>query len=110
MLKFHNKVVDWVRDKHPALKGPALFKEARRIVTWHYQWIVLFDFVERLTEPGLVTRIKREGRRFYRFRERPYMPAEFAAGAYRLGHSMVRETYSHNRVFNPEEGALATAP
>ncbi len=107
MLKFHNKVVDWFRDKQPALKGPALFKEARRIVTWHYQWIVLFDFVERLTEPGLVTRIKREGRRFYRFRERPYMPAEFAAGAYRLGHSMVRETYSHNRVFNPEEGALA---
>jgi hypothetical protein len=33
------------------------------------------------------------------------MPAEFAAAAYRLGHSMVRENYSHNRVFRP--GGLA---
>jgi hypothetical protein len=110
MLKFHNKVVeDWLAKRQPGLKGAALFKEARRIVTWHYQWIVLFDFVEKLTEPGLVRKIKREGRRFYRFRERPYMPAEFAAAAYRLGHSMVRETYSHNRVFNPGPNALANA-
>jgi hypothetical protein len=104
-LKFHNKVVDMLQQTKPALTGNALFAEARRIVTWHYQWIVLFDFVERLTEPGLVRRIKQEGRRFYRFRSRPYMPAEFAAAAYRLGHSMVRQAYSHNRVFRA--GGLA---
>jgi hypothetical protein len=104
-LKFHNKVVDMLMATQPALTGSALFDEARRIVTWHYQWIVLFDFVERLTEPGLVKRIKNAGRRFYRFRSRPYMPAEFAAAAYRLGHSMVRERYSHNRVFR--DGGLA---
>lgn len=90
MLKFHNKVVDGLQASQPGLKGMALFHEARRIVTWHYQWIVLFDFVERLTEPGLVRRIKHDGRRFYRFRSRPFMPAEFATAAYRLGHSMVR--------------------
>jgi hypothetical protein len=104
-LKFHNKVVDLLMAAQPALTGSALFAEARRIVTWHYQWIVLFDFVERLTEPGLVKKIKQQGRRFYRFRSRPYMPAEFAAAAYRLGHSMVRERYSHNRVFR--EGGVA---
>jgi hypothetical protein len=27
------------------------------------------------------------------------MPVEFSGAAYRLGHSMVREAYSHNRVF-----------
>ncbi|MEB2846974.1 heme peroxidase [Rhizobiales bacterium RZME27] len=107
MLKFHNKVFDRLAANRPDLTGIALFKEARRIVTWHYQWIVLFDFVERLTEPGLIWKIKAEGRRFYRFRQRPYMPAEFAAACYRLGHSMVRETYSHNRIFNPMPGALA---
>lgn len=105
LLKFHNKVVDLLTTSQPALTGSALFDEARRIVTWHYQWIVLFDFVERLTEPGLVKRIKTAGRRFYRFRSRPYMPAEFAAAAYRLGHSMVRERYSHNRVFR--DGGVA---
>ncbi len=101
MLKFHNAVVAHLRQTSPGLSSDLLFAEARRIVTWHYQWIVLFDFVERLTEPGLIRRIKHQGRRFYRFRNRPYMPAEFAAAAYRLGHSMVRESYSHNAVFRP---------
>jgi Animal haem peroxidase. len=107
MLKFHNAVVDWLRKNGSSLDGAALFNEARRIVTWHYQWIVLFDFVELLTEPGLVNRIKKEGRRFYRFKLRPYMPAEFAAACYRLGHSMVRETYSHNRAFHPGTPSIA---
>jgi len=101
MLKFHNAVVDHLKKTNPGLSGNPLFLEARRVVTWHYQWMVLFDFVERLTEPGLIRKIKHEGRRFYRFRSRPYMPAEFAAAAYRLGHSMVREAYSHNAVFRP---------
>ena len=35
------------------------------------------------------------------------MPVEFSAAAYRLGHSMVREAYSHNRIFTP--GGLAPA-
>ncbi|MGP3696134.1 peroxidase family protein [Rhodobacter sp. NSM] len=108
MIKFHNKVVDWVAERSPGLSSGELFDEARRVTTWHYQWIVLFDFVERLTEPGLIRRIKDEGRRFYRFRSRPYMPVEFSAAGYRLGHSMVRETYDHNRVFN--SGPVALAP
>jgi hypothetical protein len=29
------------------------------------------------------------------------MPVEFSAAAYRIGHSMVREAYSHNRIFTP---------
>ena len=107
MLRFHNAVVDWLQKNGSPLTGGALFLEARRIVTWHYQWIVLFDFVERLTEPGLINRIKNKGREFYRFKRRPYMPAEFAAGCYRLGHSMVRETYSHNRAFHPGSPRIA---
>jgi hypothetical protein len=80
---------------------PDVFFEARKIVTWHYQWLVLHDFVERLTEPGIVAKILHEGRKFYRFKKFPYMPVEFSAAAYRLGHSMVREVYSHNRIFAP---------
>jgi hypothetical protein len=99
-IKFHNKVVDFVKAANPALSGGALFEEARRLTTWHYQWIVLFDFVERLTEPGLIRRIKNAGRKFYRFRTKPFIPVEFSAAAYRLGHSMVREVYDYNRVFN----------
>ena len=97
MLKFHNAVCDMLSSgPNPP---PDIFKEARRIVTWHYQWIVLHDWVERLTEKGIVAKILHDGRKFYRFKKVPYMPVEFSAAAYRLGHSMVRQRYAHNKVF-----------
>jgi hypothetical protein len=106
-LKFHNRVVD-----HLAASGtsPArLFDDAAKTVRWHYQWMVLHDFVDRVTEPGLVGRIRAEGRKFYRFRTTPFMPLEFAGAAYRLGDSMVREEYSYNRAFRPRAPRLADA-
>lgn len=106
-LKFHNKVIDHLSEHRADLQGNAQFQEARRIVTWHYQWIVLFDFVERLTEPGLIREIMHTGRLHYRFATTPYMPAEFSAAAFRLGHSMIREQYDFNRVFR--EGGLTPA-
>jgi hypothetical protein len=81
--------------------------EARRLVMWHYQWLVLHDWVERITEKGIVAKILDQGRRFFRFKTQPFMPVEFSAAAYRLGHSMVREAYSHNRIFTA--GGLAPA-
>lgn len=108
-MKFHNAVMDHLDLTQPSLSADDKFTEARRIVTWHYQWIVLFDWVERLTEPGLINKIKDAGRKFYRFKKTPYIPVEFSAAAYRLGHSMVRNVYNYNRVFNREAGALAPA-
>jgi Animal haem peroxidase len=101
MLKFHNKVCDQIIAANPAMPAANVFSEARRTVTWHYQWMVLHDFVERITEKGTVAKILEQGRRFYRFKKTPYMPVEFSAAAYRLGHSMVRQSYSHNRFFTP---------
>lgn len=106
-LKFHNKVVDKLVAE--GVDEGKLFSEARKLVTWHYQWIVLFDFVERLTEPGIVAKILHDGRKFYRFKTRPYMPVEFSVAAYRLGHSMVREEYSHNRAFRPSSPRIFRA-
>ncbi len=106
MLKFHNKVCDQlIAAGRPAA---TVFAEARQTVTWHYQWMVLHDFVERITEKGIVARILEQGRRFYRFKTTPYMPVEFSAGVYRLGHSMVREAYSYNRIFTPGGTTPAT--
>ena len=104
MLKFHNKVCDQLA----AAGTPVgeIFAQARQIVTWHYQWMVLHDFVERITEKGIVAKILEQGRRFYRFKKTPYMPVEFSAAAYRLGHSMVREVYSHNHIFTPGPGGI----
>jgi hypothetical protein len=106
-LKFHNKVVDKLAAGANPPAPNKLFAEARKQVTWHYQWMVLHDWVERITETGIVAKILHEGRKFYRFQKVPYMPVEFSAAAYRMGHSMVREAYSHNRVFTP--GGLTPA-
>ena len=38
-------------------------------MTWHYQWMVLHDFVERITEKGIVAKILEQGRSFYRFKK-----------------------------------------
>jgi len=36
------------------------------------------------------------GRKFYKWRNQPYIPVEFAAAAYRFGHSQVRPSYRSN--------------
>lgn len=104
MLKFHNKVCQQLKDQ--GTPDGEIFQAARQTVTWHYQWMVLHDFVERITEKGIVAKILKTGRRFYRFKKTPYMPVEFSAAAYRFGHSMVREAYSHNRIFTFGPGGI----
>ena len=54
------------------------------MVTWHYQWMVLHDFVERSPSPVSSQRSFTRGGSFYRFKKVPYMPVEFSAAAYRL--------------------------
>ena len=105
ILKFHNKVCDELAAA--GTPPQAIFAQARQTVRWHFQWLVLHDFVDRITEKGLADRVIERGRRFYHFKKTPFMPVEFSAAAYRLGHSMVREAYSHNRIFTP--GGLAPA-
>jgi hypothetical protein len=92
LLKFHNKVL---------AKQATSFEEARRIVTWHYQWIVLHDFLRRIVDPAVLDDVLNNGRKFYRFGVDPFIPVEFSAAAYRLGHSMVRAEYDHNVNFGP---------
>jgi hypothetical protein len=108
-MNFHNKVVDKL--KAEGVPANALFPKARELVTWHYQWIVLHEFLDTITgEKGIADRIMKAGRKHYRFAKFPFMPIEFAVAAYRFGHSMVRQGYSHNFVFRPGGATVATLP
>jgi LysM repeat protein len=100
-LKFHNAVVE--RLVAAGSSGANLFIEARRIVTQHYQWIVLHDFLPRIIEQDTLNDVLTNGRKFYHVEpDQPAtMPIEFSVAAYRLGHSMIRDTYSWNRNFEP---------
>lgn len=105
-IKFHNKVVDLVQAK-PGLSGDELFKEAQRIVRFHYQWAVVNDFLRRTVGDDMLNQVWQPGAdgephrinlRFYRWKVQPFMPVEFSVAAYRFGHSQVRPTYTINDV------------
>jgi hypothetical protein len=94
-IRFHNAVVDLVRDEGRTL-APFVFTEARRRVLHHYQWIVVHEFLPQIVGRALVDDILRNGRRFYRPSGGAAMPVEFQGAAYRFGHSMVRPSYRAN--------------
>ncbi len=111
-LKFHNKVVEGIRDgsiKLESAMGKSTFEAARETVIWHYQWIVLFDFLSRVIDQKQLRRVLKGGRRFFKFDTDPFMPVEFSVAAYRLGHSMIRASYDFNRVFTPRPGGVVPA-
>ena len=93
-LKFHNAVVDQLAPL--GLRGAELFCEAQRQVRWHYQWIILHEFLPLTCGADLVTNVLDEGCKFYRWNNEPYIPVEFSVAAYRFGHSQVRPSYRAN--------------
>jgi hypothetical protein len=97
MLRFHNAVVADVHADLGASHTPEeVFAEAQRIVRWHYQWMVLHDFLPKTIGAALATDIMTNGRRHYNWRNNPYIPVEFSVAAYRFGHSQVRPSYRAN--------------
>ncbi|MCF0060568.1 heme peroxidase family protein [Dyadobacter chenwenxiniae] len=112
-LKFHNKVVEGLVDGSIPRESPlrkSTFEEARDLVIWHYQWIVLHDFLPRILDPVQLNDVLVNGRKFYNINDDiPFIPVEFSVAAYRFGHSMVREAYNYNRVFGFGPGAVTPA-
>ena len=98
MLRFHNRMAD--------LLGPAAaFDEVQRQVRWHYQWVVLHDFLPTIIGQDMVNSIlgvSAPGKpidpqlKFYKPQKSAFMPVEFSVAAYRFGHSMVRPIYRLN--------------
>jgi hypothetical protein len=74
---------------------------ARRLVTLHYHWVLLKDFLPRVLDSSVLDQVVKHGPKFYKPKTWAFIPVEFSAAAYRFGHTMVREKYRHNRIFNP---------
>lgn len=95
-LCFHNRVVDRLR-AGGATDALDVYSEARRLTTWHYQWMILHEFLPLFAGQAMVNDVLRRGARYYRPREgEAFIPVEFQAAAYRFGHSMVRPSYRAN--------------
>jgi hypothetical protein len=109
-LSAHNKLID------QGFK----FEDARQLMEWRHQWIVVHDFLPEVLDPDVYHDVFRTNRnqtyitqihtRFYDPNQaaKAEMPVEFSVGAYRFGHSQVRAAYRITergpfiQVFNPD--------
>jgi len=98
--RFHNKLYnERVQEEH----GGERFEAAQQATRYHYQWLVLFDFLKRLCDRDIYKfaahrLISGDGPLIYK--EDPChgltMPVEFSVAAFRVGHTMVRSQYAVN--------------
>jgi hypothetical protein len=96
-LRFHNRVVQKMGGrKH------VTFQEVRKQVRWHYQWVLVNDFLPKIMEEQTYQSVFPDPHwpvpAIPRLRENDLelMPVEFSVAAYRFGHSMIRPRYRLN--------------
>lgn len=101
-LRLHNKLAAEVF-ADDAVPAEQKFTEAERRVRWHYQWVVIHDYLPRVIGAEMFARLYQREEvtgvpdvdlNFYRVKNNPYMPVEFSAAAFRFGHSQVRGIYN----------------
>lgn len=90
-IRAHNRLVDRLRDDGVAESD--LFEDARLALIWHYEWVILEDFLPTLVGPEMTQAVLRDGPRFYRPKGHPFIPVEFADAAYRYGHAQIKADY-----------------
>jgi hypothetical protein len=97
LLRFHNKVASDVKaELGSGYTVGEIFAEAQRVVRWHYQWLVVHEFLVKTVGGELVDDVLANGPKHFSWRNNPYIPVEFSVGAYRFGHSQVRPSYRAN--------------
>ena len=105
-IRFHNRVVGTLGSVPAAQR----FKEARRLVVKHYQWMIRHDYLPRICDAAVVDDVFTNGRKIFEVGagadQVPTMPIEFSVAAFRLGHSMIRRDYNWNKEFDDGSGAL----
>ena len=95
-LLFHNHAVDLVRSQNPGIPDSDAYVQARRLTLWHYQWMILHEFLPHIVAQPVIDDVLTNGRRFYNpLHGDAFIPVEFQI-AYRFGHSMGPLLYRAN--------------
>jgi hypothetical protein len=102
--RFHNKL---------AADNPSWpFPRVQQQVRFHYQWILLHDFLPTVIAKEVLEEVlpldkskkpivDKAKLKFFHYKDAAFMPLEFSAAAYRFGHSMVRPGYRLNTGVKP---------
>jgi hypothetical protein len=91
LIGAHNRLVDRLRED--GVDEIECFDAARRATMWHYQWVIVEDFLPALVGSALAEAVKDPARRRYRPEGTPIIPFEFADAAFRYGHGQIRHRY-----------------
>lgn len=121
-MKCHNAIVDGLKAGtfNDVFGAPALTNEdtsggestvflaAQRLLRWHYQWMVVHEFLPLICGKAVVDDILANGPRFFvpSKKHEPFIPVEFSVAAYRFGHATIRANYD----VNPAHPGVALFP
>jgi hypothetical protein len=95
-LLFHNHAVDLIRSQNPSIPDSDAYLQAHRLTQWHYQWVILHEFLPHIVPQSAIDDVLTNGRHFYDpLHNQAFIPVEFQI-IYRFGHSMVRPSYRAN--------------
>jgi hypothetical protein len=95
-LLFHNQAVDLIRSQNPSIPDNETYIQAHRLTVWHYQWMILHEFLPHIVSQAVIEDVLTNGRHFYDpLHNEAFIPVEFQI-VYRFGHSMVRPSYRAN--------------
>ena len=121
-ILFYNRVLDELSEhdlaRFPAVRAQredpgnnyAAFLLAREVTLWHYQWLLVNEHLPQIAGQDVVNDVLARGNRFYRPPAGDtFMPIEFGAAGYRMGHSMVRPSYRANFTSGTGDSTSATA-
>jgi len=109
LLRLHNKLAD----AHASGADAWSFQRVQREVRFHYQWVVLNDFLPTIVSADVLkdvvphlhhkshVKLHKPNLEFFHPRNESFMPLEFSAAAYRFGHSMVRPGYRLSETIGP---------
>ena len=93
-------MADEIAASNPAIDPASLFEQSRLTVLWHYQWILVHEFLPLIVGEKVVKDILRQedfsigvgegaktgiiwraNLKFYSWRAQPFMPVEFSVAA-----------------------------
>lgn len=103
-LKFHNRVMADLQLINPTMVLPQLVEESKKIVQWHYQFLVVESFLKDITGPYFdrlidpITKKPLVHQSIINLGAK--LPIEFSGACYRFGHSLVRDGYYINENFD----------
>lgn len=93
LLRMHNAVVDILCDQR--VPEVHLLASAIRTMRWHYQWTLLHEYLPLLVGDSLTAAVLADEPLQWT-RGEVFVPLEFTAGIFRVGHAQLRNDYTVN--------------